>query len=69
MEENATSAPGSPTPVGLHDWYYWWSCCDYLLRELTESPSRRLWAGPLACRTGAKSDTRWGWLRIHRRAP
>ena len=67
MEENAASAPGAPTPAGLHDWYYWWSCYDYMRREVTAGAPRRPWSGPMTCRTGPESVTMWGWVRIHRR--
>lgn len=67
MQENAASAPGSPTPLGLHDWYYWWSCYDCMQRELAQAASSRPRSGPLRCRIRAGSDTMWGWVRINRR--
>lgn len=39
-EERVATAPASPAPAGLHDWYYWWSCYDSMQRELAATTSR-----------------------------
>ena len=65
MSENPATAPASPTPAGLHDWYYWWSCYDHMHCELAAAASRRRSFTRIACRTGSESDTMWGRVRIH----
>lgn len=67
VDGNAARAPGSPTPVGLHDWYHWWSCYDCMHRDQAEASSRRHRSGPLPCRAGGRSVNIWGRVRFHRR--